>query len=250
MTRVSVFASAIVLSAVAGWFAIAGMMALFSGDAWAVAVMAGAFEVAKISSAVWIKTHWRVAGWAMRGYLLSAVAVLCLITSIGVFGYLSKAHLVQEGRAEIAEIGLEGVRDQIAIETARKHPRADVLAGLNDRLVTMREAQVDVGPLRYVAELVYGRDAARHFDEVVRGIILLIVPVFDPLAIVLWVAAAYTPRRVSVPSLTPAMRQALIDGLDDCDKRTMNALERRGLVANGDWTDIGRRMIYDYMPRH
>lgn len=87
--------TALTIAGVAAWFSIAGLMAIFSASASAIAIMAGSLEVGKLLTASWLYRYWHVTSVWMKSYLTIAVLALMLITSMGIFGYLSKAHLDQ-----------------------------------------------------------------------------------------------------------------------------------------------------------
>ena len=84
--------SGITLSIVAEYYSILGLIAIFSAAAWSVVVMGIALGVGKITATLWLKQNWKIAPWSIRLYLLTAISVLMLITSMGIFGFLSKAH--------------------------------------------------------------------------------------------------------------------------------------------------------------
>ena len=112
------FLSAISISSVAVWYSIIGLMAIFSASPIAIAIMGGTLEVGKLVAAVWLHQSWRLPDtkrW-MKNYLTVAVVVLMLITSMGIFGFLSKAHI--EHAAGGKEIGakIERLTDLIARE--------------------------------------------------------------------------------------------------------------------------------------
>ena len=87
--------TALTIAGVAAWFSIAGLMAIFSASASAIAIMAGSLEVGKLLTASWLYRYWDETSIWMKSYLTVAVLALMLITSMGIFGYLSKAHLDQ-----------------------------------------------------------------------------------------------------------------------------------------------------------
>ncbi len=87
--------TALTIAGVAAWFSIAGLMAIFSASAFAIAIMAGSLEVGKLLTASWLYRYWHETSIWMKSYLTVAVLALMLITSMGIFGYLSKAHLDQ-----------------------------------------------------------------------------------------------------------------------------------------------------------
>ena len=87
------FASAFTISTVAAYYSVAGLVAIFSGEALASVVMGVALEIAKLVAASWLYRNWKEAPRLLKYYFTTAVLVLSIITSMGIFGYLSKAHL-------------------------------------------------------------------------------------------------------------------------------------------------------------
>jgi hypothetical protein len=115
--------TALTIAGVAAWFSIVGLMAIFSAAALPIAVMAGTLEVAKLVVASWLYRYWANTRWWMKTYLTAAVLVLMLITSMGIFGYLSKAHLDQaavggNNDLQMAQIQLRIDREQRKIDDA------------------------------------------------------------------------------------------------------------------------------------
>ena len=234
-----VFLSAISISAIAAGYSIIGLAALFSGATVAIIAMGSALEVGKLVAASWLYQNWRNPNLpkTIKAYLTTAVIVLVFITSMGIFGFLSKAHLDQmrpEGNNAVQITLIDKQIDQQNVIIVRAEKTLDLLdAGLevyiNKEYVTrgLRERkkqeeernflnneirvamdkiaeltlskgtleieqlklEADVGPLKYVAELIYGDEAKDHFDEAVRWIIIVLIFVFDPLAVLLLIAA-------------------------------------------------------------
>jgi hypothetical protein len=108
--------TALAIAGVAAWFSIAGLMAIFSAAALPIAVMAGTLEVGKLLTASWLYRYWNETSFALKSYLSIAVAILMLITSMGIFGYLSKAHLDQAGASGDAFAIVERIDGQISRE--------------------------------------------------------------------------------------------------------------------------------------
>ena len=234
--------SSLSIAGVAAWYSIAGLMAIFSGSPVPIAIMGGVLEVGKLVTAAWLHANWKQVPWLMKTYLTFAVGMLMLITSLGIFGFLSKAHLEHSisvaGNQEVATEAIErriarqqsivddanlvlGQLDQqvqtlidydrirgkdgaMAVRKEQKEERADLNAqideaseeiiNLNKQLDYAKrkqlEIEVEVGPLKYIAELIYGEDEAEsHFDKAVRFVIIMLVLVFDPLAVVMLLAA-------------------------------------------------------------
>jgi len=230
----------LVLTCVGGYFSVVGLATIFSGAFWSVVVMATALETSKVIAASWIYRCWKIAPFLIRTYMVAAVITLVLITSLGIFGYLSKAHLEQTieqgGNNEIQIEALErriarqqgvirdsetvllqldravqtlidydrirGPSGSIAVRSSQKEERQslndsisdayDEIESLNDKLIPLKKTQIkleaEIGPLKYIAEAIYGEDARTYFDTAVRWIIIVIVMVFDPLAIALILA--------------------------------------------------------------
>jgi hypothetical protein len=230
----------LVLTCVGGYFSVVGLATIFSGAFWSVVVMATALETSKVIAASWIYRCWKIAPFLIRTYMVAAVITLVLITSLGIFGYLSKAHLEQTieqgGNNEIQIEALErriarqqgvirdsetvllqldravqtlidydrirGPSGSIAVRSSQKEERQslndsisdayDEIESLNDELIPLKKTQIkleaEIGPLKYIAEAIYGEDARTYFDTAVRWIIIVIVMVFDPLAIALILA--------------------------------------------------------------
>ena len=88
-------AVAIIISAVSAYYSITGLTAIFTGAFWSIVIMGGALELGKITATVWLHKYWNRAGWQFKTYLVPAIVILMLITSMGTFGYLSAAHLSQ-----------------------------------------------------------------------------------------------------------------------------------------------------------
>jgi cell division protein FtsB len=106
------FIVAIAIAVIAAWFSIAGLIAIFSAAAIPVALMAGSLEVGKLVSASWVYRNWKRAPFLLKSYLTAATVVLMFITSMGIFGFLSKAHLEQsaqmtQGSAQVEQFATE-----------------------------------------------------------------------------------------------------------------------------------------------
>lgn len=234
--------SALTLSGIAAWYAIAGLMAIFAALPLPIMIMGGALEAAKLVVASWIYTNWKRIPFLMKTYFTVALVVLMLLTSMGIFGFLSKAHLDQtmntgDNALQIELIDGKIAREQkriddankvlfqldeavnvlidydrirgddgaIAVREGQKEERAeltsivdeasDVVAELKqEKLVLSKETlalEAEVGPIKYIAALIYGEEEAKTMlEEAVRVVILMIVFVFDPLAVLMVMAAS------------------------------------------------------------
>ena len=98
--------TALAIAGVAAWFSIAGLMIFFGGMPMSVAIMAGTLEVGKLLTASWLYRYWNETSILLRTYLTTAVVVLMVITSAGIYGYLSKAasDVSSDGAVAFAEV--------------------------------------------------------------------------------------------------------------------------------------------------
>ncbi len=115
--------TALTISSVAIFYSVAGLVAIFAAAAVPIIIMGTALEIAKLVTTVWLHKYWDTAVWWLKAYLSMAVVVLMLITSMGIFGYLSKAHIEQTAQSEqnIKEV------EQIDIEIKRQTALVDKL---------------------------------------------------------------------------------------------------------------------------
>ena len=232
------FISAISISLIAAGYSILGLATLFAGAYVPIIAMGSALEVGKLVAALWLYHNWRRnIPKSLKAYLFTSIIVLIFITSVGIFGFLSKAHLDQvkptAGNTEQIELIDKKIKqEEKIIERAEKTlaqldkaldvyiDKEYVSRGLKERNKQKEERdllnksideamakiadlnnskssinieqlklEADVGPLKYVAELIYGDNAKDHFDSAVRIIILILIFVFDPLAVLLLIAA-------------------------------------------------------------
>ena len=283
------FISAISISAVAIYYSVAGLVAIFAAAAIPIMIMGGVLEVGKLVTAVWLHRYWDQATWWLKTYLSLAVVILMFITSMGIFGFLSKAHIEQtsageESVAQVERIENEITRQQDVITRAEQKitslqtsgtgndanvqsqidkeqkriddaytriqpaideqnarlrsnadkqiaesnklidrlrsqlgntDRADDIDGqVDDQNLRIRNAnaeldslteekyalegeyrklEAEVGPIKYIAEFVYGESADKNMlEEAVKWVIIVIIFVFDPLAVLMLIASQYT----------------------------------------------------------
>jgi hypothetical protein len=256
---------ALAISGVAAWYSIVGLMAIFSGATTAIIIMGGVLEAGKLVTASWLYRNWKQIPFLLKSYLTSAVIVLMFITSMGIFGFLSKAHLEHSisvgGTNELQISNLErqierqqaiitdaetvlsqldsqvatlieydrirGPSGSIAVRESQSEERSLLNETINaaySRIESIQEElssllqeklaiEVEVGPLKYIAELIYGNQARDFFDEAVRWVILLIVFVFDPLAVLLLIAANMTLSKPKEP--TKKIEAATVNEIND-----------------------------------
>ena len=237
-------AVALCISAVAAYYSIVGLMAIFSASAVSIAIMGVVLEIGKLVTASWLYQNWKTVPKVLKYYLTSAVVILMFITSMGIFGYLSKSHIDAGTNTSQVTVKLDRVNSRIAseqkvidraerqLENLDKALERYVELGAVSKGLDRRESQeeerlkltnmvnksqdkideyldqkseyeleiknfeVEVGPLKYISALLYGDDALTFLENAVRWVILILVFVFDPLAVLLVVAANITIRDV------------------------------------------------------
>lgn len=243
-------AVALSLSAVAAYYSIVGLTAIFSGAFWSILIMGTILETAKVITTSWLYRNWRTAPALIRYYLSVAVVVLMFITSLGIFGFLSKAHIetsadmgagvemvsildqkIETEKARIASSQrvltqldqsvqtlmdaqrVRGENGAIALRNSQKPERdsmsqtideaTDKLSALMQEKSTItteqRKIEVEVGPLKYIAQMIYGEVNDDLMEKAVRYVIMTLIFVFDPLALLLLISANMGLAKEEVP---------------------------------------------------
>lgn len=247
------FLTALALSGVAAYYSVIGLAAIFPGSFWPIIIMGSVLEGAKLVTVSWLYRNWKVAHIGMKSYLTVATVILMLITSMGIFGYLSKAHLehsadtaplaakvqLLDDKIKVAKENLndnrkiiqqldaqveqtmgrssdeKGVASSVAIRRNQQKERIRIqaenetyqktIAQLSEEKFPLQNqlasAESDFGPIKYVAELIYGSGETDIIDRAVRLVIMLIMVVFDPLAVLLLIAAniSMQPKPKHIP---------------------------------------------------
>lgn len=124
LTTLLMFGAAIALSSVAGYYSVIGLTTIFSSAFIPVLIMAGTLETSKVIVASWLYNNWKKTPWLLKSYLTGAVVVLMFITSLGIFGFLSKAHVEQaaagaEQQAKVLHISQSIDQQNAIIERAK-----------------------------------------------------------------------------------------------------------------------------------
>ena len=237
--------TALILSVSAAVYSILGLTAIFAAAFWPIVVLGGSLEIGKIITTLWLHKYWDKAELQYKVYLSLAVAILMVLTSMGVFGFLSKAHLdqaipsgdiqaqvqifddkiqtqkdnIKTARAALAQMDTavdqvmgrssdeKGADKAVAIRRSQAKERSNLqndiskaqteITRLQEQRAPVasqaRQVEAEVGPIKYIAALIYGDNPeANILEKAVRWVIILIVIVFDPLALTLLLAATKT----------------------------------------------------------
>jgi hypothetical protein len=241
------FAVALGLSAVAAYYAVVGLIAIFAAAVIPIAIMGSLLEASKLVVASWLYRNWKEIPVLLKSYFTVALVVLMLLTSMGIFGFLSKAHLdqaiptgdvqsklalidekiktekenINASRKELSQLDAQvdqtitrtteasGAERAIQIRRNQQKDRTRILneignaqtkiAKLNEERAPIasevRKVEAEVGPIKYIAQVIYGDADTDLLEKAVRFVTILIVLVFDPLAVLMLVAANWQLRK-------------------------------------------------------
>ena len=237
------FVTSLAIAAVAAWYSIIGLTAIFAAAVIPIIIMGIVLEVGKLVAAAWVYNHWRETSILLRTYLVSAIVVLMLITSMGIYGFLSKSHIDAGINTGEISVKIERVDNRIKSEqrqidraeknilemdttldkteygffddsrlderkrqsvereqlnniiTKSENSIDDLLDKKSEYELEVKNFEVEVGPIKYIAALIYGDEAKNYLDNTVRYVILLLIFVFDPLAVLLLISANMSYRK-------------------------------------------------------
>jgi hypothetical protein len=237
--------SGLSISAVAVYYSVAGLVSIFAAAVVPIIVMGVALEVSKLIATIWLKLNWSRAPFFIKAYMSMAVAILMIITSMGIFGFLSKAHsdaglvsgdvlskiAVYDEKIKTSKDNIDANRkalkqmdeavDQVmgrstdekgadkavAIRRGQQKERARLQAEITAEQKTIsklseerapiaaevRKVEAEVGPIKYIANFIYGDNPETNvLEKAVTWVIIIIVIVFDPLAVILLLASQYS----------------------------------------------------------
>jgi hypothetical protein len=237
--------SGLTISAVAIYYSVAGLVAIFAAAVVPIIIMGVALEISKLAATIWLKQNWTRAPAFIKSYLLIAIAILMLITSMGIFGFLSKAHSDQslvsgdvQSKIAIYDEKIKTAKDNIdanrkalkqmdesvdqsmarsndergadkavALRRSQAKERSRLqqeiaaeqktISALNDEAAPIRaevrKVEAEVGPIKYIASFIYSDNPdANVLEKAVTWVIIIIVIVFDPLAVILLLASQYS----------------------------------------------------------
>ena len=294
------FFCALALSASAAWYSIIGLTAIFAAAKIPIVIMGATLEVSKLVVASWLYRNWKEIPFLMKTYLTGALLVLMFLTSMGIFGFLSKSHADQSMTSGDVIAQIEMLEQRIQIEQSKIDSAKTTLAQLDtqvnemigrststsaiNRSITIRKQQdkertvliqsieesqsrinelreelipyktqnrqleAEVGPIKYIAALIYGENPDENLlEKAIRWVILLIVGVFDPLAVVMLIAANWSMRHrsesVSVSESGLGLVQSIPQPISNLkpkpntvsnleDSRIFNGFVQRTIITN------------------
>lgn len=249
------FVAAISLSCIAAFYSIAGLTAIFAAAVVPIIIMGGILEVSKLVVASWLYRNWEEVPFSFKAYFTTAIVILMMLTSMGIFGFLSKAHLDQAvpagdvmAQVQIFDDKIKTERDNIEAarkaltqmdaqldqklsrstdekgadkaiqirrsQTAERKKLQNEITTAQATIVKLQEqrapvasqarkVEAEVGPVKYIAALIYGDTLDQTMlEKAVRWVIIMIVLVFDPLAVLMLVAVNWSLKKTS-PKVKP-----------------------------------------------
>jgi len=291
------------ISAVAIYYSVVGLTAIFSAAAIPIIIMGSALEIGKLVCASWLKQNWERAPRFMKYYMTIAVVVLMMITSMGIFGFLSKAHndqtlvsgdvgskiAIYDEKIKTAKDNIESDRKQLsqmdaavdqimarstseggadkanAVRNSQKRDRAalakdieanqKLVASLNDEAAPIRaevrKVDAEVGPIKYIAAFIYGTTPdATMLEKAVTWIIIMIVVVFDPLAVIMLLAAQMTfswNKKQEEPNWIDEQADELTEAFNT-DEPVKHFEGVR--IPGGEWIQTGPEFTYNEPPAY
>jgi flagellar basal body-associated protein FliL len=296
MTNI-MFVAAISLSCIAAWYSIAGLTAIFAAAVVPIIIMGGILEVSKLVVASWLYRNWEEVPNTFKVYFTAAVVILMMITSMGIFGFLSKAHLDQAvpagdvtAQVTIYDDKIKTERDNVAaarkaltqmdaqidqklsrstdekgadkaiqIRRSQSSERKKLQNEISESQKTIvklqterapiasqaRKIEAEVGPIKYIAALIYGDTLdANVLEKAVRWVIIMIVLVFDPLAVLMLVAVNWSLKKRQ-PEVEPENIEAWLDYPIDVPKKKVKPKQRKWLEKESDPIPLPEEASWD-----
>lgn len=228
------FLTAIALSAIAAFYSVIGLAQIFPGSFLPIILMGSVLEVAKLVTVSWLYNSWVETNRLMKTYFIVAIILLMAITSMGIFGFLSRAHIQSNivVGANSVQIKTLNTQEKIAkdrleylikragdpttasnkIDKQIQDTQVELTRLSKEKLPLMTEENkltAEIGPIKYIAEIFYNKDDAGFIDKAVRLVIFTIIIVFDPLAMLLLIASNQTYRKLKIlPEEIPIIKKA------------------------------------------
>lgn len=256
--------AALTMSGLAAWYSIQGLISIYTGMPLIVMLLAGIIEIGKLVAASWVYQTWNWSKAWIRGMLSVMIVGVMVVTSIGIYGLLNKAHQDTLAKSDTDILQITRIDDRIASEKS-KIARLNVSLGQLDKAIQIyfdkeyitrglreREKQAplrrnlniaidehnttidslidkkqpllsklktlehEIGPLKAIAELIYGEENARdYFDNAVRWLTILLVVIFDPFAVLLVIAANMSLTRSRGPKGNGSVADKIVENVID-----------------------------------
>jgi len=286
--------TALGLSGVAAYYSVIGLTAIFPGSYWPIIIMGSIFEVAKLVTISWTYRNWETAPRSLKAPFITAVVILMFITSMGIFGYLSKSHSDQtlvsdnvQARISIYDEKIKtskeniaanrkaikqmdeavdqtlvrskdekGAKQAVAIRKTQQKERNLLLEEIENEqkeitklseerapiAAEVRKVAAEVGPIKYIAAFIYGDNPDTNIlERAVTWVIVLIVIVFDPLAVILLLASQHNfenikpvSKFIETPTPMPDVNPPKVDKPKEVKSTTKIRHTAEGMIFEDD----------------
>jgi len=291
--------SGLAISGVAVYYSVVGLTAIFSAATIPIIIMGVALEIGKLVATVWLKQNWLIAPRYIKIYLMTAILLLMVITSMGIFGFLSKAHSdqnlvssevltqlaiyeekikttkesIESRRREIKQMDEavdqimarsqdeKGAEKSVALRKSQQRDRTRIsqeieaeqkrLSELNNEAAPIqtqvRKVEAEVGPLKYIAAFVYGKTDQTVLEKSVTWVIILLIVVFDPLAIVLLLASQitfqnlrFTSAEVNGLQIEEPKSEKTVSKIEEPENKDTN---NQNLESIDPWSEFSKKKV-------
>ena len=224
------FLTAIALSGIAAYYSVIGLAQIFPGSFWPIVIMGTVLEISKLVTVSWLYNNWKKTSIILKSYFLIAIFLLMSITSMGIFGFLSRAHIdsnislgANSVQLQILEQQEKNAKDRLEYLLKRAGDEPDKISvkidnaiqsvqkelkNINEQklplLTEENKLSAEIGPIKYIADLIYDKNDDEIIDKAVRIVILTIIIVFDPLAVLLLIASnqSYEKTKIQINKKT------------------------------------------------
>jgi flagellar basal body-associated protein FliL len=296
------FGTALALSACAAYYSIMGLVAIFAAAATPIFIMGTLLETSKLVVASWIYRNWKEVPVLMKTYFTVSLIILMMLTSMGIFGYLSKAHLdqaiptgdvsaklalidekiktekenINANRKELTQLDTQvdqtisrttdanGTDRAISIRRAQQKDRQRILKEIGESQIKIakfneerapiasevRKVEAEVGPIKYIAAILYGDNPETDvLEKAVRWVIIMIVMVFDPLAVLLLVAANWQQKRESENEGIEGNEEIVMSQIpikETTENKLENPLDNTNLSTKEDISVVENPVVDNY----
>lgn len=251
------FITAIGLSSVAAFYSVVGLAQIFPGSFWPIVIMGSILEASKLVTVSWLYNNWNETNRIIKYYFMIAVFLLMAITSMGIFGFLSRAHIESNVVVGANTVQLKTIETQEKIVQERlnyllqragdpatasrkldrqiQETQAELRKLSNEKLPLLTEENkltAEIGPIKYIADMLYDKEDPGFIDKAVRLVIFVIIFVFDPLAILLLIAANQTYRKLHTRNnqVPKVKKKTVLDKKTNLDIKSLSIKENTELI--------------------
>lgn len=253
--------TALALSGIAAYYSVIGLAQIFPGSFWPIIIMGSVLEGAKLVTVSWLYNNWKQTNQIMKTYFITAIVLLMLITSMGIFGFLARSHMetnvtlgantvqlqtlnaqekILKDRLQylLKKAGDDPEKISRATDKAIQDTQAELKKLTNEKLPLMQEENkisAEIGPIKYIAEVFYDKTDADLLDKAVRLVIFVIIIVFDPLAILLLIAAN---KSFKSSSIKKEVKKIIVQKKIEPPKESPQKEEEKVIIEKKDIVEI------------